>query len=234
MSSRRKDIQRERMWRYFIDATVKVIEEEGINNVTIRKVADHAGYTSSTVYNYFKELSHLVFFAAMRFTKDYTDELPQYMEKGNNTVEKWLYSWECFCRETFLKPEIYSAIFVNNLGVIPEDLLDHYYKTYKQDLVDLPRPIQSIVLQHQLAKRSSLYLQSAVDEGLLDQEDIEFLTDTTLLVWKGMLVTYLNQRQNYSVEEVTQKSLEYIHDIVMKSVKAEKREKIEVDFIKKE
>lgn len=43
------------MWKYFVDATAEIIEEEGVENVTIRKVADRAGYNSATIYNYFQK-----------------------------------------------------------------------------------------------------------------------------------------------------------------------------------
>ncbi|HWO77724.1 MAG TPA: TetR/AcrR family transcriptional regulator, partial [Bacillus sp. (in: firmicutes)] len=45
---KRKEIQMNRMWKYFVDATAQIIEEEGVENVTARKIADIAGYTSST------------------------------------------------------------------------------------------------------------------------------------------------------------------------------------------
>lgn len=50
------------MWQYFIEATAAIIEEEGYDHITIRKIADKAGYNSATIYNYFSELSHLTFF----------------------------------------------------------------------------------------------------------------------------------------------------------------------------
>ncbi len=46
---------------YFIDATNEIIENEGIESVTIRKVANLAGYNSATIYNYFENLDHLIF-----------------------------------------------------------------------------------------------------------------------------------------------------------------------------
>jgi hypothetical protein len=45
----RSDIQTERMLNYFIDATAKLIKEEGIKNISIRKIAKEAGYTRSTI-----------------------------------------------------------------------------------------------------------------------------------------------------------------------------------------
>ncbi|UOQ92899.1 TetR/AcrR family transcriptional regulator [Halobacillus shinanisalinarum] len=226
MSAGRKEIQRARMWRYFLDAATDVIENEGIDNVTIRKIADKAGYTSSTAYNYFQDLSHLKFFAAMRFTKDYIEDLPHYMEKGNNTVEKWLYAWECFCKYSFEQPQIYSVIFINNLGSIPEDLLENYYKVYQNDLIGLPEQIQSIVMEHTLSTRSALYIQDAVEEGFIEQKDIEFIADTTLLLWKGMMTTVMNQRRNYSVDEAIDRTLDYIYESVMRVVSPEKRKEI--------
>lgn len=226
----RKEIQKERMWHYFVDATVEIIDKEGIENVTIRKVADKAGYTSSTVYNYFQELSHLIFFAAMRFTKDYIEDLPKYMNEGTNTIEKWLYSWVCFCKHSFEKPQIYSVIFINNLGSVPEDLLEHYYKTYQNDLVGLPEQIQSIILEHTFSKRSALYLQEAINEGLIEQRDVEFIAETTHLIWKGMMTTLLNNRRNYSTAEAIRKTMYYVYESVMKVVIPKRRGQINFQF----
>lgn len=226
MQANRKEIQRERMWRYFLDAATDIIETEGIENVTIRKIADKAGYTSSTAYNYFKDLSHLKFFAAMRFTKGYIEELPLYMEKGTNTVEKWLYSWECFCKHSFEQPEIYAGIFINNLGVVPEELLESYYKVYKEELLGLPEQIKSIIMEQSFSKRSVLYIQDAVKEGFINQNDIEFIADSTLLIWKGMMTTVMNQRRSYSVGEANKRAMYYVYESVMKVVRPEKRKEI--------
>jgi AcrR family transcriptional regulator len=226
MRAGRKEIQKERMWRYFIDATVEIIDQEGIENVTIRKVADKAGFTSSTVYNYFQELSHLIFFAAMRFTRDYIKDLPKYMDQGTNTIEKWLYGWVCFCKHSFEKPHIYSVIFINNLGLVPEDLLDHYYKTYRNDLIGLPEQIQSIILEHTLSKRSTLFVQQAVNEGLIKQKDVEFISETTHLIWMGMMTTVLNNRRTYSIDEANRQTMYYVYESVMKVVPPEKRHEI--------
>ena len=49
----KKTIQKRRMMGYFIEAASQIIEEEGMEGVTIRKVADIAGYNSATMYNYF-------------------------------------------------------------------------------------------------------------------------------------------------------------------------------------
>ncbi|MBY7144386.1 TetR/AcrR family transcriptional regulator [Virgibacillus sp. NKC19-3] len=229
MRRNNKEIQQARMWRYFIDAATEVIEEDGIDHFAVRKIADKAGFTSSTVYNYFKDLSHLKFFTAMRYTADYLDELPYYLEKGNNTVESWLYSWECFCKHSFENPKIYSVIFMDNLG-FPEELLEHYYQVYQNDLIGLPDGIREIIMEQSFSKRSALYIQSAVDEDFIEQKNVDFISDVTLLIWKGMMNSVINQRRKYSKEEVIQKTLFYVFNSVMSVVIPSKRSEVKLVY----
>lgn len=226
MNKERKEIQRARMWRYFLDAATDVIAEEGIRNVTIRKIADRAGFTGSTAYNYFQDLSHLKFFAAMRFTSDYLNELPEYMELGHNTVEKWLYSWECFCKHSFEQPEIYSVIFMDNLGTQPQKLIDDYYVVFKDVLTGLPEQIQSIIMEHDFSKRSALYIQRAVEEGFMNEEDVDVIADMTLMIWKGMMNTYMNQRRVYTKDEAVQRTVQFVKECVMNVIKENRRKEI--------
>ncbi len=229
MSKERKELQRARMWKYFLDAATEVIEEEGIEQMTIRKIADRAGFTASTAYNYFKDLAHLKFFAAMRFTSDYVKDLPDYLGLGKNIVEKWLYSWECFCKHSFEQPEIYSTIFMDNLGSSPQKLFDDYYAVHHQDLTGLPEDLQSILMEYDFSKRSALYILGAVEEGYLKEEEVQYIADITLMIWKGMMNTYINNRRGYSKEEAIIRTLQLVTECVMKVVEPERRNEIIFD-----
>lgn len=48
--------KRKRIMSYFINATIELMEKEGIENLTIRKVAEQAKYNSATLYHYFSNL----------------------------------------------------------------------------------------------------------------------------------------------------------------------------------
>nr|WP_245920602.1 TetR/AcrR family transcriptional regulator [Melghirimyces profundicolus] len=212
----RKEIQTKRMWMYFVNATVEIIEKEGIEGVTARKIADRAGYTSSTIYNYFGELSHLIFFASMRFVNDYIQEVPTYMSKGVNYLEKYLLSWECLCKHSFTRPEIYHAVFIANLGGKPQELLDHYYSVYQSDLIGFPDDLKPLILEHNLIKRNQALLEMASKENIVRPENIEEVNDIIILIWEGMITTLLNQRRDYELEEAIEKTMRYINKIASK------------------
>jgi len=229
MNKKRKEIQTARMWRYFLDAASDLIEEKGLHSITIREIADRAGYTSSTVYNYFQDLSHLKFFAVMRYTNSYFKELPIYMEKGRNTIEKWLYGWECFCKHSFEYPEVYSLLYIESLGSIPEELMQNYYKVYAHEMINLSENVQSIISHHNISTRSSLYIQQAKEDGFIKEEDIEYIAGTTMLIWNGMLTTMLNLRKTYAKEEAAKRTMHYIYKSIMYTVLPEKRDQVVYD-----
>lgn len=56
----KQSVKAQRVKAYFIEAAKQIILDEGVENVSIRKVADRAGYTFTTIYNYFKDLNELL------------------------------------------------------------------------------------------------------------------------------------------------------------------------------
>lgn len=210
-----KEIQMQRMWQYFVDATVEIIEQKGIENVTIREIATKAGYNSATIYNYFQEVSHLIFFAALKYLNKFIEDLPKHMEKGENSLEKYLLSWEIFCKHSFKEPEIYYAIFLADLGEKPEEFLKHYYSVYQSDLFgEVTEDVRTLITEYNLSRRSRDALNQSVQEGILSKEESVAINERTLLIWQGMLITVLNNRRHLTAEEATKKTMEHIEEIV--------------------
>ncbi|MEC2131351.1 MULTISPECIES: TetR/AcrR family transcriptional regulator [Brevibacillus] len=214
--SKNKTIQRTRMWKYFVEATADIILEEGVPNVTIRKIADRAGYNSATIYNYFSELSHLVFFAAMKFLKPYTEAVVQtYQDPQLSAQERYLRVWEIFCQHSFQNPQIFHAIFIADLGSQPEELLSHYYSVYPADLIAIPEELQPMLGTYNINRRGLISLELLVKEGFLLQQKIEAVNELTLLIWQGMFTAFLNNRSSYAPEEAARHAVRYIREIVL-------------------
>ncbi|AMA64562.1 MAG: TetR/AcrR family transcriptional regulator [Kurthia gibsonii] len=210
----KKEIQMSRMWKYFVDATADIIQEEGLEHVTIRKVADRAGYNSATIYNYFSEMSHLIFFASMKFLKDYTEEVAQYIQKGKDPIEQYLLAWECFCRHSFKQPQIFHAVFIMDLTDPPEKLLEDYYKIYPADLINIPEELQSILFERNVSKRGRSFLEIALKEGYIKEENVDAINELTILVWQGMFTNILNNRKSYDAQTAVDITMNYITEIV--------------------
>lgn len=46
-------IRQRRIMAFFVEATEKILKEDGLSGVNIRRIASEAGYNSATLYNYF-------------------------------------------------------------------------------------------------------------------------------------------------------------------------------------
>lgn len=209
----KKDIKKIRTIKVFIDAAYQIIEEEGIENVTIRKVAKIAGYNSATIYNYFDNCNQLIFFAATRFMEDYVKEMPEYIEQGEDELEKLILMWECFCLHSFKKPKIYYAIFADDIGGQPGNLIKNYYQLFPEDLGSPPEQLIPMLLETELSKRTSISLQPVIEAGIISPELAPEIDEAIRLIYHGMLSLIINNRVDCKPEVATERVVKHIKRI---------------------
>ncbi|MGM0877991.1 MAG: hypothetical protein ACQEWV_25510 [Bacillota bacterium] len=123
------------------------------------------------------------------------------------------------CNHSFNNPHVYNAIFNANLGSKPEELLKHYFEVFQNDLTGLSEEVKPLIFEHNISKRSKAVLQKAVEEGYLDSEESEEINNMTILIWRGMLTTVLNNRRDYKPEEAAAETMRYVRKITMDALK---------------
>lgn len=199
---------------YFIDAANQIIENEGIDAVTIRKIADIAGYNSATLYNYFEDLDHLLFFASMKYLKDYALSLPDYINDSKNALDKFLKIWECFCYHSFNKPKIYYTVFFDKYRDSISDVIKKYYSIFPEELGDQSPDMLPMFMEKNIYIRDMTVLQNCANEGFFDKKYLEEINEMILLIYQGMLLRVLNNRIDYSIEEAVAKTVKYISQTI--------------------
>ena len=65
-----KDIQEQRVRGYFVQAANEILRGEGISNLSVRNVAEKAGYSYATLYNYFKNINELLSYSIIEFIEE--------------------------------------------------------------------------------------------------------------------------------------------------------------------
>jgi len=197
---------------YFINAADELINEIGIENVTIRNIAKRAGYNSATIYNYFENLDHLIFFGAFKNIKDYALSLNQYLTDADNAMDRFLKVWECFCNYAYLKPNIYNAIFFSKLSRNIEEYITEYYSIFPEDLGIHHDTISTMLLKGEIHDRGMTTVMDCVKEGFIEHHSADKLNDMTFLVFEGMLPRVL--RGTISYEDAKNKTMDYMKVIV--------------------
>lgn len=194
----------------FINAAHEIIENDGLEAVTLRKVADLAGYNSATVYNYFNSLEHLIFFACMQYIDDYLIDLSYYLKDSKNSLETYFRTWECFCYKSFNLPNVYKAVFFYEHDTSSNTEFEEYYDLFPSELNKYSSNIKSMLLSGDIHMRDRILLKPCVDEGFINKEEFEELSDLMILIYEGMLNNVLSSKDFLQPIAVTKKTLRYM------------------------
>ena len=208
-----KLLKKNRMLRYFIDAASEIIEKDGVEAITVRKVADLAGYNSATLYNYFENLDHLISMASLKFMKAYTDDLHNYLKECPNSLCMVLKIWECFCYHSYASPKIYSYIFGKNVAKPFPNNTRQFYDIYPELLNSLPPDIREMLTQDDIYFRALILLKRCVKENFFREEDINEINEITLFIYQGILAEVLSSKFQGSVQDAVEKTLRYFRKI---------------------
>jgi AcrR family transcriptional regulator len=211
----KKLIQRRRIMKYYIEATYKIMEEEGIDMVTIRKISDIAGYNSATLYNYFENLDHLIAFASLKYLKSYADNLIHYTKKAKNSYDKYLLIWECFCYYSFQNPILYHKIFFEEFGNNLNVALREYYAIFPDELApDYDIDLKNMLLQYNIYDRTAQSLEKCVRDKYFNQSDIHKISELSLLIYEGMLDRIISKMWKGSLEDATKRTISHISNSI--------------------
>jgi len=68
-----KALQEQRKRSYFIEATKEILKGEGSKALSVRNIAERAGYSYATLYNYFKDQTELISLSLLDFKDECRD-----------------------------------------------------------------------------------------------------------------------------------------------------------------
>ena len=113
-----KLIQEQRMKGYFMQAAKELLKGEGLKSINVRNIADQAGYSFATLYNYFKDVKELVFLCVNDFQEECTQEIIQKVKKSPRGTEKIKAITKAYVGYFVQYPSIFNLFFIEKLGDI--------------------------------------------------------------------------------------------------------------------
>lgn len=174
--------------KYFIEATKKIIKDEGVEAVTIRKVGNLAGYTSATLYNYFDNLTHLIFLTNMCHLEEYDEMLKDSIIGCKNSIEIYMSICKCYAVQTFDKPEIFKLLFFSQKRDKFEEYTAQYYELFpEKSRKERPSFLNELSHLNNLHSRRLYLLNKCVEEGFMEEENAKDFTDISLRFYRTIL-----------------------------------------------
>jgi AcrR family transcriptional regulator len=131
------DLKLKRTKSFFINATKELILNEGVEQITVRKIAEKSGYSYATIYHYFVDLDTLLFETKNAIIMDMVEVMSMKPTEQGLTLEQVKDNNKKFLQYFINHPNVYHFLYRHPLKNSSIPLFDNldigeaYWDTYK-------------------------------------------------------------------------------------------------------
>lgn len=198
----------------FINAAQIIIDNDGLENISIRKIALEAGFHNSTIYLYFQNSDELVMLASMKYFREYSHSLKLQSEWHLPPNENFIKIWELFADTIFERPNLFYNFFFGKLSDDISVIMDRYYNLFPEEREEFSRDIEEMYFEKNLLSRSLRILQPLVSEkNNVTAENIHMLNEITTACSKYKL-EQKRSHMDWDTEKLKQELLADISYII--------------------
>ena len=195
------NIKKRRVMMYFIEATQELILNEGIENLSIKKIADTAGYNTATIYNYFEDLEELILYSSIDYLKIYLKDLKSEINSNMKAIEIYETIYKVFVHHSFEKPEIFHTLFFGKYSYKLEKIIKKYYEIFPDDITGQTDITKSVLVEGNIHNRDLPVIKQMIKEGSILEEEAPYIMEAIVRIHQSYLENILQQREKISLEE---------------------------------
>lgn len=190
----RKTLRRNRIKKYFVCAAKEILNSEGLSAITIRRVAEMAGYNSATLYNYFDDLNHLSFLACMETLEKYNKIVTQRVHGIENPIDLYLTTADCFSEFSYQEPEVFWQLFYGCPEEKRESYVKEYYELFPSETPESYQTLKRAKLTHNINQRNLIFLSGCIEAGYLTPENAELYDGISSMLTRCLLEDLTNKK----------------------------------------
>lgn len=179
----KRELQRSRIRSYFLEAAKEIIAKEGHESVSVRRVADMAGYSYATIYNYFEDLNGMLWEVKNIMIQDIFVNLMKKMPHKDYDMAEMKKGFRVYISFFIENPNIFRFFFFHPLEK-PE--------TANENTETGP----------DFAGMWQESFRGLIAEGRLREEDVEAAASTIIYSLHGLIMLYFVDKTEMNEEKV--------------------------------
>lgn len=179
-------IQEKRMKSYFIESCMNMIRGEGVKSVSVRTVAERAGYSYATLYNYFKDLRELLFNCIIEFLNECKAQIAEKKHPKQEGWDRFKSITKAYTNHFVQYPGIYELIFIEQMHQV------FYSENLSSEMTSFYNDIFAQSWEYAASVNSDT------------KNNIVTLKNVHITLINGMLAQYLFRRQPTGYKEFTE------------------------------
>lgn len=168
-SRQRREQQKEDLRQTILDAAAKLLLEHGYEGFSLRQVAEHIGYTPTTIYLYFEDKADLLFAVVDGAYADFSRRLQAAYDSTDDPLQRIRALGRAYIDFGLANPVVYQLIFVQRT-----DFLLTWRKGERS-----PRASALLILQRAVAE--------AQQAGFVRPGNVQSLSDALWAMVHGLV-----------------------------------------------
>lgn len=184
------------------------IKREGIENISIRKLAKEIGCSSASLYRYFDSLDELIYYAELGELKSYIASLNKASLVWENVWDKYIGVWYCYALEAFRKPISYNLLFFAKKNLALKEAMLEYYEMFPEDILKSSPVFQTMLKKADFLGRDYEMCKLCIKAKAISKENAIILNRMVCLLYMG----YFKNLMDKGLEERNINS--YVWDFV--------------------
>ncbi|MDO5411789.1 MAG: TetR/AcrR family transcriptional regulator [Lachnospiraceae bacterium] len=182
--------------RLFVEATYKILKEEGPEGIKIRRLAKELNCTSTVIYRYFDNLDHLIALASIRFFNEYIIDFRNMVSDPQILTDPYglnLRMWDCLAEHACKNIPIYENLFFGKYQHSLGEVIFEYYQLFLDDSKqDFDGYSVSILFNDDLFQRDFVLLRRAAALGTITIQEAASLSQIECHIFRGVLLKYID------------------------------------------
>ena len=198
----------------FIHAAQELIENEDLEKVSIRRIAEKAGFHNSTIYLYFEDVDQLILLSSLKYFNEYSKALSELSTKDLTPLETFIKIWNFFVQTVFRKPKIFYNFFFGKHSENLTRIMKQYYELFPEEQEEYSPEIEDMYYGQNIHERCLRVLELLIGtDTRVNEETIGLINDINVSYFKYLLE---QKCQNPSLDSdiVTVALLKMVHVIL--------------------
>lgn len=167
--------------RRFINAAKELMEHENLQDISVRKIAQKAGFHNSTTYLYFKNLDQLIMLASMKYFCDYSHALNIISQRSLPPIDNFMLIWACFLDTALKEPFIFYNFFFGKNSDNLYDIIKMYYDLFPEEREQFSKDIEAMYFGKDFTERCLFILRPLISEGTsVTEENLYMLNEISV------------------------------------------------------
>lgn len=195
----------------YIVMASNIIKKEGVEAISIRRIAKELGCSSASLYRYFENLDELLYYAHLDSLNAYIQDLSVQEKKWKDIWDVHFGIWRSYANEALKRVEAFECIFYRNINKNLGKALEEYYEMFPDAIVTVSPTVKEMLTIPEYYGRDYYMCCQLAEHGKIRKEDARRLNQLECRLFLG----YFKEVQELGIreEEIPEKVDQFIEEI---------------------